>query len=242
VPLAKVLVPLVGAGASGQGTSQDCRGYPSLELSLRVSALDAGASVQAQVEHSEDALDWEPLGSPIQRTELGKVRARLPGAYRYVRLTYAVTGGVASLTFAGKALQVYAQPTDLHRLGIEGEGLKRLSLEEQDKGLAAGSDFGRGIMTADGKVTVPLLGWDDDLRRAVCMVTAYDLRSGGAGGYQPTKKEEDHLRLRYDDAIRWFEGVRDGDIALVNPDDPDATNTTTSVALPEIYSDEPWGF
>ena len=239
MPLALALPALTAAvaTASATGDPTDARGYPTLEVAWRLSTLTAGTA-SLQLEHSEDGEDWEALGDPVTLSAIGKVRAWRDGAFRWVRFKVTVTGGLATFKVTGRALQVYASVADLHRLAVNAAGLKSVTVEDKIKALAAGSDTLSGYLRDAPNVDLPFAGWGGDLTRNVVNVAAYDLRS--AEGYQPVKDQENSLRQRFLDALKWGAAVKAGDVVLVDPDD--VADVAPEHPIAEVYSDAPWGF
>lgn len=240
MPIATALPALASAVAvaSLTGESFDARGFPTLEVAWRLSTLTAGTA-SLQVEHSEDGEDWEPLGDTIPLSTPAKVRAWRAGAFRWVRLVLTVGGGgLATFKVTARALQVYASPADLHRLAVNAKGLADVTTEDKIRALAAGSDKLSGYLRDAPNVDLPLTAWGDDLARETVNIAAYDLRS--AAGYKPVKDEENTLRQRFLDALKWGAAVKAGDIVLLDPEDLE--DETPAQPMPELYSDKPWGF
>lgn len=109
----------------------------------------------------------------------------------------------------------YATRDDLARLGLPQAVISAIPLTDQDAALEAASDLADSYLRA--RYTLPLLSWQDDLRRAVCHIAAYDLLV--RRGFNPTGADE-QVRLRYEDAIRWLERVAQG---LLSPDIVDSS-------------------
>ena len=99
----------------------------------------------------------------------------------------------------------YATRDDLARLGLPPAVLSAIPTADQDAALEAASDLADSYLSA--RYTLPLVSWEDDLRRAVAHIAAYDLMV--RRGFNPTGADE-QIRLRYEDAIRWLEGVARG--------------------------------
>lgn len=221
---APVTVPLVG-------TAFDARGYPQVDVTLRATSLTG--TVAARVETSADQVWWDTLGEPITLTEVGKVRALRDGAERWVRLVLEPSGGSVTGAILAEVRQVYASLADLHRLALNAEGLVKVSLDDQMQAIAAASDVATSYLRKAPSVSLPLLGWGGDLAEAVVKIAAYNLQS--AKGYQPTSDQENELRKRYLDALRWLALLQSGGAALLDPDD--TADTVTPAPLPEVYGD-----
>jgi phage gp36-like protein len=68
--------------------------------------------------------------------------------------------------------------------------------------------------TANGylrkRYTLPLVAWEDDLRRVVCKIAAYDLMC--IRGFRPGSDTDATIVKNYDDAIIWLKAVAESDI------------------------------
>ncbi|AZF88286.1 hypothetical protein [Meiothermus phage MMP17] len=104
----------------------------------------------------------------------------------------------------------YATPTDLYRLALRQAALSGISSADQTQALEAASQVADSYLQARYKL--PLVGWGDDLRRAVAIIAAYDLLAGR--GFAPEGADE-HVRLRYEDALRWLRDVSTGVVTPV---------------------------
>lgn len=107
----------------------------------------------------------------------------------------------------------YAEPADLTRLSLPASALTGIATADQEAALNAASDVADSYLGQ--RFELPLTAWEDDLKRAVCNIAAYDLMS--RRGYAPRGADtaaEDNIRLRYKDAIAWLERVAAG---KVNP-------------------------
>lgn len=242
MPIATALPALASAVAVAglAGDAFDARGFPTIEVAWRLSTLTAGVA-SLQVEHSEDGEDWEPLGDPIELSAPGKVRAERWGAFRWVRLVLTVSGGgLATFKASSQALQVYGTPDDLNDVGIKAEALENISMATRLNALTIGSDEALSALMAAPCVTLPLKGWTGQLRSIVARIAAYHLRS--AEGYQPSKEEENTLRLRYLDARADLEKVKNCDLVVAIDPDSGLMPEGDLPPLPEVFSEPPWGF
>lgn len=123
-------------------------------------------------------------------------------------------------------MPAYATPADLYSLGLPQRALSGVSVPDQEAALESASRLADSYLSA--RYTLPLTAWGSDLRRAVAVIAAYDLLA--VRGFAPEGADE-HVRLRYEDAIRWLENVSKG---LVNPvgivdSTPEVTNTGVAV-------------
>ena len=107
----------------------------------------------------------------------------------------------------------YATTADLANLGVANEALADIPDEKQQAVIAARSRFADGYLSV--RYTIPAGGFvafTGDLTWAVAQLSCYDLVSNL--GYTTDKGNQDNLRKRHDDAIKWLELVRDGDLGL----------------------------
>jgi phage gp36-like protein len=102
----------------------------------------------------------------------------------------------------------YATTDDLANLGVAAEALSSIAEAQQEAVITARSRFCDGYLNA--QYTLPLTAITGDLTWAVCQLACYDLVSNH--GYTTDKDNQDNLRKRHDDAIKWLEMVRDGEI------------------------------
>ena len=100
----------------------------------------------------------------------------------------------------------YATPDDLTRLGVAAAALSDVPVPDQEAALDAASRLADSYLAR--RYRLPLVSWGDDLKRAVALIAAYDLIA--VRGFAPEGADE-HLRLRYEDAIRWLEQVAKGE-------------------------------
>lgn len=112
----------------------------------------------------------------------------------------------------------YATRAHLIQFGIRSGALTGIATGDQDAALEAASDLADSYLRA--RFTLPLAGWQDDLRRAVCNIAAYDLLS--ARGFNPDAGADVNVRARYDDAVRWLERIAAGQVT------PDVTDSGSS--------------
>jgi phage gp36-like protein len=124
----------------------------------------------------------------------------------------------------------YAVAADLQRLSLPAAALTGISTADQDAALEAASDLADSYLKTRFKI--PLITWQDDLRRAVTHIAGYDLMV--RRGYNPEAGADPNIRLRYEDAIRWLKYVA---LGTVSPDikDSSAAGTLTQAA-PELVT------
>ena len=102
-------------------------------------------------------------------------------------------------------MPAYATPSDLYRLALRRAALEGIPQADQERALEAASRLADSYLQA--RYRLPLTAWGDDLRRAVAVIAAYDLLAGR--GFAPEGADE-HIRLRYEDAIAWLRDVSRG--------------------------------
>jgi len=124
----------------------------------------------------------------------------------------------------------YAATTDLPLLGVASEALTDISTEKQEAVITARSRFADGYLKV--RYTIPeggLVAFTGDLTWAVVQLSCYDLISNQ--GYTTQEGNQDNLRKRHDDAIKWLEQVRDGEISLELTGDDEEANATPGVPI-----------
>jgi phage gp36-like protein len=133
----------------------------------------------------------------------------------------------------------YAATTDLPLLGVASEALTEISTPTQQAVIAARSRFADGYLRSGGYI-IPdggLVAFTGDLTWAVVQLSCYDLVSNH--GYATSPDNQENLRKRHDDAIKWLEQVRDGKIDLQLPAEDDEPSDR---GVPLVVSDRPRGW
>src|SRR5947209_12252974 len=98
----------------------------------------------------------------------------------------------------------YATPADLAQLGLPAAALTGISTDDQQTALDAASSIVDSYLAA--RFNLPLVApFPADLVQATCSFAAYTLLS--RRGYNPEAGSDQNIRLRYEDARRWCEGV-----------------------------------
>lgn len=103
----------------------------------------------------------------------------------------------------------YATSSDLARLGVGSGATAGIAAGDITAALDAASSLADSYLGA--QYTLPLVSWGDDLRRAVCMIAAYDVIAGNRG-FNPENGDDTNLRLRYQDALDWLKRLADGSV------------------------------
>jgi phage gp36-like protein len=109
-------------------------------------------------------------------------------------------------------MAAYATRDDLEAAGLSPEVVTAFDSDDVTAALVGASVFADGYLRARATVPVAATGsppaYPSDLVRAVAKIAAYELLA--VRGYDPNT--DPNPRMRYEDALRWLEGVRDGDI------------------------------
>ena len=129
----------------------------------------------------------------------------------------------------------YATRAELYLFGIKAAALVGISTGDQDLILEGASRACDSYL--EPRYALPLTAWGTDLKRATCAIAAWDLLAA-ARGYNP-ESENDPIRKRYDDAIKWLVQIRDGSLGLVGAVDATPATVERDIAA---YSDEPQGW
>lgn len=107
-------------------------------------------------------------------------------------------------------MSAYASRADLTRFGISAAALTSVSTDTQDAALEAASRVADSYLRS--RYTLPLTGYGDDLKRAVCAIAAWDLLS--TRGYDPQRGGDEAVRLRTDAAMSWLKDISAGRAAV----------------------------
>jgi phage gp36-like protein len=141
---------------------------------------------------------------------------------------------------------LYADEADLEELGVGPTLLEDQSItaDAVAKNLLAAS------RTADGYLdngtgypyTLPLVQVGVDLKLRVAWIAAWTLVS--SAGFAPEEGADNVYRQRYEDAIKWLEGVRDGDIISVDTigTTPGPPTAAAAARRPVVISGSSRGF
>ena len=130
----------------------------------------------------------------------------------------------------------YAIRADLERLALPARALEGLSdtPEEVDAVVTESLSGASGFIDdyLNSRYTLPLTAWGEGLKRATCLVAAYDIMV--VRGYNPQFFDE-NLRLRYEDILKWLANVAAGKLS------PDIVDSSTpeqpGVSAPLVESD-----
>lgn len=136
-------------------------------------------------------------------------------------------------------MTAYATRTDLARMGIAAAALSSVATETQDAALEAASRVADSYLRS--RYELPLTGYGDDLKRAVCSVAAWDLLS--TRGYDPGRGGDEAVRMRADAAISWLKDVSAGRAAVsggVTTPGPSRASRIASAATVRSDSKRGW--
>lgn len=132
----------------------------------------------------------------------------------------------------------YASISDLQTLGVRAEALAKFTPVQKNEAL---DDASRTMDSYFRKqFTLPFVAVGGDLARACAAIAAYDLVS--ARGLNPEGNDE-NIRLRYLDAIKWLEMVAAGKVLPdVTDSSPAAEEGQSSGGGPRVVSSSSRGY
>ena len=132
----------------------------------------------------------------------------------------------------------YATRTDLYRLGIRSEALAGVATADQDAALEAASDLADSYMRS--RYTLPLTGYGDDLKGAVCKLAAYELLA--TRGYDPNAGGDESLQKRHDAAMKWLSDVSAGRAHVSGGNTTPTATRHARASSPRVDSDRTRGW
>lgn len=132
----------------------------------------------------------------------------------------------------------YATRTDLTRFGLPSGALTGIADATQDAALEAASDVADSYMRS--RYALPLTGYGDDLKRAVCAVAAWDLLT--TRGYDPNSGGDEAVKLRHDAAMKWFGDVSAGRAHVSGGNTTPAPTRHARASSPRTASDRVRGW
>lgn len=98
----------------------------------------------------------------------------------------------------------YAALTDLYAYGLSAVQCGSVSEPVRQQQLDARNAWADGKLR--GRYNLPLLTWGVDLKMAVAQLAAYDVMC--IRGFNPAAGADVNIRLRHDDAIKWFDQMQ----------------------------------
>ena len=130
----------------------------------------------------------------------------------------------------------YVSPADLTATGaINSVALVNVPLPEQTAACTAASEKADSYLRT--RYPLPLTSFGQDIVLHCAWIAVYLLMTGR--GYSPLQGADDQLQIRYEDAVRWFEGVAKQN---VNPDVTFTSPGPPTYQLPQIASQPPRGW
>lgn len=105
-------------------------------------------------------------------------------------------------------MAAYANEADLERFGLPTPALEELDSPTKVAALEAASEIADGYLRS--AYVLPLSAYGSDLKRHVVAIAVYDLLT--RRGFDVDAGTDEHVRLRYQDAIRWLEQIAGGRI------------------------------
>lgn len=98
----------------------------------------------------------------------------------------------------------YAELADLYAYGISEVACGSVGPAVRQQQLDARNAWADGKLS--GRFNLPLLAWGLDLRMNVAQLAAYDVMV--IRGFNPSAGADVNIRLRYQDAVAWFDSVQ----------------------------------
>jgi phage gp36-like protein len=132
----------------------------------------------------------------------------------------------------------YASRTDLYRLGLREAAFTGVSTADQDAALEAASDTADSYMRS--RYTLPLTGYGDDLKSAVCKIAAYELLR--ARGYSPNAGGDESLKDGRDEAVTWLGHVSSGRAHVSGGNTTPAATRHARASSPRVDSNRTRGW
>jgi phage gp36-like protein len=136
----------------------------------------------------------------------------------------------------------YAEPSDLETpaLGLPKRALENIDGNDVRAALEHGSRMADSFLSV--RYVLPLIAWGSDLTSLTCHIASYHLMIGR--GFNPSPgSSDDHLRLRYEDAIALLKRISENKANLVGVKDSSSpSGVIDDSGLPEFVSDLPRGW
>lgn len=133
----------------------------------------------------------------------------------------------------------YCTVAELGVFGINPGALSVIGEDEQLRAIESASRYADDYLAS--QFTLPLTAISDSIRRAIAVVAVYDLMV--VRGFNPELGNDETLRLRYEDAVRWLEKVGAGAVSpqVVDSSTPTSAGTSTA-SRPFVTSGSPRGW
>jgi phage gp36-like protein len=108
----------------------------------------------------------------------------------------------------------YADQSDLAQVGVRADVTSGVDSTTLDGILMKRSRFADGYLAASGRYILPISAWGDDLRLAVCELSAYDALTAVIG-MNPDDSANSNWIERKNDAMQWLRDVAAGKVVPV---------------------------
>lgn len=124
----------------------------------------------------------------------------------------------------------YATLSDLYALGVPASVISTVSVPTQQAKLDAANAKVESYLNT--KFRLPLGSWGADLREASAVIAAYECVV--ERGFDPEHAGDKVLKDRAEAAIKWLEGISNGDIIPVVTEGPPTVSGKSYVRQPVI--------
>lgn len=124
----------------------------------------------------------------------------------------------------------YATTAQLVQFSVPSAALTGISSDDQNAALKAASRVADSYLLK--RFTLPLTQWGDDLRQVVTDIAAYRLLK--RRGFNPDNGDDAHLRMAYEDAVKWLESVSRGSATPLDVVDSRADTANNTDAAGEL--------
>ena len=124
----------------------------------------------------------------------------------------------------------YCLPSDVSSYALNAIAMSAIPLPQQTAACIAASEKMDSYFR--GRYPLPLLTWGTDVTMHTSYIAAFLMYSGSRGA-TPMKGADEMVRINYEDAIRWAEGVQR---QTVHPDVTFTCPTVPSYAFPQVMS------
>lgn len=131
----------------------------------------------------------------------------------------------------------YCTRTELTLWGAPSDAFTNLEPELQTTAIVGAASVIDGYLSA--RLTLPLISWGDDIRRACAIIATYDLIAATRGRNPEEAGDRDPIYDRYKETVAWLQGVAAGRVLV-----PTAVGqpSVTTKSVPVILSNESRGW
>lgn len=136
-------------------------------------------------------------------------------------------------------MAAYASAADRDRLGIRSAALASLPAGTVEAQLEATSRMADGYI--GNAYPLPLTAWGDDLRAAIVHVSDWNLLA--TRGFDPQRGNDEVIRLRYEDAMRWLREIHAGKLLPVGMAGTTTPEASSPLRRSHLFNqrDRGWG-